>query len=196
MKAKDTARAAATEAFHLASCRTLTSGTAFFVLRQWRGKMQGFDEHKENNVNKKTFKDIKVTFSESDYSVICSSFDEVLNLIPDEDFDPIDYGYTQREINDFKAPQSEFEHDMWNCFKDFERTPEGYVTTGTNYLLLCDLLGQMLDRYSFVMYEVGEFEVGDGDNAEDLTCICDAISIVLQNPAFFECKSLARKLKK
>ena len=144
----------------------------------------------------KTFKDIRVFFSKEDFRTISSSFSEVLNLIPDDDFDPLDYGYTQSEIDNCEAPESEFEYDKDRCLDDFKETENGYVTDGTNYLLLCDLLGQMLDQYSFVLYDVGEFEVGDGDNAEDLRCICDAVCIVLQNPAFLECKSLARKLKK
>ena len=147
-------------------------------------------------MNKKTFKDIIVKFTLGEFTKIRSSFWDVVNLVPDEDFDALEYGFSQQQIDDGEAPESEFEYDKDRCLDDFKETEDGYVTDGTNYLLLCDLLGQMLDQYSFVLYDVGEFEVGDGDNAEDLRCICDAVCIVLQNPAFFECKSFARKLKK
>lgn len=144
----------------------------------------------------KSFKDIRVFFSKEDFRTISSSFSEVLNLIPDDDFDPLDYEYTQSEIDNCEAPESEFEYDMRRCFEDFNRAEIGYTTDGTNYILLCQLIGQMMSRYAYVLYDVGEVNPGDTDMAEDLMCICDAANIVLQNPAFFECKQLAIDLRK
>lgn len=144
----------------------------------------------------KTFKDIRVFFSKEDFRTISSSFSEVLNLIPDDDFDPLDYGYTQSEIDNCEAPESEFEYDKDRCLDDFKETEDGYVTDGTNYILLCQLIGQMMSRYSCVLDDVGEFNPSDTDMAEDLMCICDAAKIVLDNPAFGECKKLAIDLRK
>lgn len=141
----------------------------------------------------KTFSDIKVFFNIFEHQAICSSFAEVLNLIPDDGLDPFEYGYTQQEIDNCEAPESEFEHEMRICLADFRQVENGYETNGTNYLLLCKLLGQMLDRYSFVLFDVGQFDPSDTDGAEDLQCICVAIFIVLGNKAFFECKDLARQ---
>ena len=145
----------------------------------------------------KTFKDIRVFFSKEDFRTISSSFSEVLNLIPDDDFVPLVYGYTQSEIDNCEAPESEFEYNMRRCFEDFIREKDdSYTTDGTNYILLCQLIGQMMSRYAYVLYDVGEFNPSDTDMAEDLMCICDAANIVLQNPAFFECKQLAIDLRK
>ena len=143
----------------------------------------------------KTFKDIKVFFSEEEFQEIGSSFDDVLSLIPDDDFDPLDFGYSEQEIEDGEAPESEFEHDMRRCFEGFTKTENGYQTDGTNFLLLCELLGNMLYDYQTVLFDVGSYEIGDGDKAEDLACICNAISLVLSNKSFMQCKLLAADIQ-
>ena len=147
-------------------------------------------------MKKKTFKDILVKFTLEEYVEIRSSFEDIVNLVPDEDFNPLEYGFTQQQIDDGEAPESEFEYDMRRCFEDFNRAEIGYTTDGTNYILLCQLIGQMLSRYVCVLDDVGEFNPSDTDMAEDLMCICDAAKNVLDNPAFGECKKLAIDLRK
>lgn len=148
-------------------------------------------------MSQKTFKDIIVKFTLGEFTKIQSSFWDVVNLVPDEDFDALEYGFSQQQIDDGDAPESEFEYNMRRCFEDFNREKDdSYTTDGTNYILLCQLIGQMMSRYAYVLYDVGEFNPGDTDMAEDLMCICDAANIVLQNPAFFECKQLAIDLRK
>lgn len=147
-------------------------------------------------MKKKTFKDIIVKFTLEEYVEIRSSFEDIVNLLPDEDFNPLEYGFTQQQIDDGEAPESEFEYDMRRCFEDFNRAEIGYTTDGTNYILLCQLIGQMMSRYACVLDDVGEFNPNDTDMAEDLMCICDAAKNVLDNPAFGECKKLAIDLRK
>ena len=147
-------------------------------------------------MNQKTFKDIIVKFTLGEFTKIRSSFWDVVNLVPDEDFDALEYGFSQQQIDDGEAPESEFEYDMRRCFEDFNRAEIGYTTDGTNYILLCQLIGQMMSRYACVLDDVGEFNPSDTDMAEDLMCICDAAKIVLDNPAFGECKKLAIDLRK
>lgn len=147
-----------------------------------------------------TFKDIKVIFSEDEVKLLSSVFSENTLIYEDDpDFNPLDYGYTQEQIDDEETgiPCNEFGYNKEFFFASLKQTQDGnYECTGTEYILLCDLISQLVDRYSHAPAEVSEFDFGQTDMLEDAASIFRAAAIVLENPAMYECQHLSWKLNK
>lgn len=147
--------------------------------------------------NHETFKDIKVVFSPLEFLTIRSAFSEIKCCCEDDDFDPAKHGYTKEQIETGDVPSCEFEAEVWDCLDAFKLKGRKYVTTGTNYIQLCNLLHTALFYYMKTLWDIDypSSNCRDCDDAEDLSCIADAVSVVMRNHAYYECKHLSRKLE-
>ena len=144
------------------------------------------------------FTDIKAKFTPREMNVIRSAFSELKTYSEEDDFIPEMYGFTEEQIEEGAVPVCEFEADVWKCLDSFKKKGRYFVLDGESFLKLCDLLHTALRDYDYVLYTLGNTTADyvNCDDAEDLSCIAEAISIVMRNYAVYECKYVARKIRK
>lgn len=144
------------------------------------------------------FTGIKAKFTPREMRIIRSAFSELKTYSDDDNFVPEMYGFTEEQIEEGAVPACEFEADVWKCLDSFKKKGRYFVLDGESFLKLCDLLYTALRDYDYVLFTFSNpiANYVNCDDAEDLACITEAISIVMRNYAVYECMRVSRKIQK